>query len=366
MPTHFSVARPRPRICGFTRGVWLITLGVLLAAAQAGCVAHQIYNPEPEDYLRSLPIDAEVPGEYDLAVIEFDDYGELWHRDQLEDTLDLIHRRNAEAQRGVLVNVFIHGWTHDANPDRVEGDLNQFRLDLAHVAAKLKAQTTPGPDHVIGVFIGWRGATTRLPLAKQMTFYDRRWAAERMVSHDMRETLFRVTEATKSRPDSKCLEIGHSMGGLILGQTASHALATLLLIDGEAGFPAAVDLVLLINPAREALAAKQLVDFLKRTETRTELRSADGRVFPDRGPLIVSITSETDRATGAVYPVGRGLSTLGGAFRKDHPDGVPSQRHLVTHTEGHVPYLVSHTARLDEDGRVVLEEVPDRYNDTPF
>ncbi|MEM7624013.1 MAG: hypothetical protein AAF333_00130 [Planctomycetota bacterium] len=344
---------------------WLAACA-LLALMQIGCVPHRVYNPEPEDYLRNYPAAGEADARFDLAVIEFDDYGGLWNRDQLDGTIDLIQQRNAEAERGVLVSVFIHGWTHDADPHRPGGDLSGFRENLAWVAQRIEHGDGLPPDRVVGVYIGWRGATTRFPVAKQLTFYDRRWAAERMVSHDMRETLVRIAAATKSRPGSKCLQTGHSMGGLILGQAMSHTLATLLLVGDDDGEPAEIDLVLLANPARDALAAKQLVDFLKRTNTRTELRTPEGKVLPDRGPLIVSITSEADDATGLVYPLGRGLSTLGGAFRGDHAEGEPSQRHLVTHTEGHVPFLISHTARLDDDGRVVLEEAPGRYNDTPF
>ncbi|MEO1235248.1 MAG: hypothetical protein AAFX76_00525 [Planctomycetota bacterium] len=330
------------------------------------CVPLQNFNPQPSDYLQTIPLDDGSGHAYDLAVIEFDDYGGLWDIQQLEDTLDLIRQRNEESRNGVLVNVYIHGWTHDAEPDRPKGNLAQFRETLRRIKQQTLAEGPGSPDRVVGVYVGWRGATTRLPLLRELSFYDRRQAAERMTTHDMRETLIRITATTKEKKGSKCLQVGHSMGGLILGETMSDTVAVLAILAEGSDIPADADLVLLVNPARDGLAAKQFIDFLKRTRITTELRDPQGRVLPDRGPLIVSITSEADAATGTVYPLGRGAATLNAAFRKDHAEGEPSQRHLVTHTEGHIPFLVSHTARLDDAGRVVLEEVPGRYNDTPF
>ncbi|MEM8737858.1 MAG: hypothetical protein AAGG38_05180 [Planctomycetota bacterium] len=66
----------------------------------------------------------------------------------------------------------------------------------------------------------------------------------------------------------------------------------------------------------------------------------------------------------SVRNVRRSLATLGTAFRDDHAEGEPSQRHLVTHAEGHIDYPVSHRAEV-VDGEVELERVPGASNDTP-
>lgn len=83
------------------------------------------------------------------------------------------------------------------------------------------------------------------------------------------------------------------------------------------------------------------------------------------GPLIVSITSEDDDATGSAFPFGRSIQKLGTSFRRDHAPGAPSQSHLVRHAEGHVDALLSHRARV-VDGEVVLEPVEGSTNATPF
>jgi hypothetical protein len=155
------------------------------------------------------------------------------------------------------------------------------------------------------------------------------------------------------------------MGGLIVGKTIAPSLTTLLLSNGSSGTRLPVDLVLLQNPALDGLAAWQLIDFLKRNNATLELRTPDGSIEIAQGPIIASITSEADTATSTAYPFGRSLTSMFSAFRTDLAPGAPSQRQLATHAEGHVPFLVSHVATV-EDGEVVIRRVPDAWNDTPF
>jgi pimeloyl-ACP methyl ester carboxylesterase len=345
----------------------LLSLYALPMAAQVlgGCVAHQVYNEESHEYIQQIPVPGREGVEYDLAIIEFDDHGVFWKLEQLEDTLDLIERRNAESERGVFVIPFIHGWKNNADPRQKSGDLVRFREELATIASDLAASDYGTPDRLIGVYLGWRGATSRISIQKELTFWDRLTTAERVVSLTMRETLFRIMAATRVRPNSKCFVVGHSMGGLIVGKTLSPSLTTLLLANGSRGVRMPADLVLLLNPALDALSSWQFIDFLKRSNARLELRRANGEIMEAPGPIIASITSEADTATGRAYSFGRTVSSLFTAFRTDHDESHPSQRHLATHAEGHVDYLVSHRARV-EDGEVILERVPGAYNDTPF
>ncbi|MEO1130834.1 MAG: hypothetical protein AAFX05_14165 [Planctomycetota bacterium] len=337
----------------------------MVAPLIAGCVGHTVYNTEPEQYLRELAVEGHDDATFDLAIVEFDDHGVFWKIEQLEDTIDLIERRNAESERGILVLPYVHGWQNNADPDRTSGNLVSFREQLGNIARNLAAGDGTTPDRVVGVYLGWRGRTSYVPLHEQATFWDRRSTAERVVSLNMQEALLRITNTARSRPDSKCLVTGHSMGGMIVGKTLSPALTTLLLSNDGQGVPMPVDLIILLNPALDALASWQFIDFLKRSNAMLELRRSSGEFVAAPGPLIVSITSEADSATKTAYPFGRTVSSLFTAFRNDHDAGVPSQKHLARHAEGHVEYLVSHRARV-EDGEVILERIPGAYNDTPF
>ena len=61
----------------------------------------------------------------------------------------------------------------------------------------------------------------------------------------MRETLFRLTDTAKRRPDTKVLLSGHSMGGMILARTLAPTLSPLLLASGPEGVQVPADLILL-------------------------------------------------------------------------------------------------------------------------
>lgn len=365
---------PQKRTCtscnaysGFNRqpslSVLIAVLG-LLVFSFAGCTRHTLYNRDPEQYIRKIPVDQPGAATADLAIIEFDDQGVLWKQDQLEDAVRLIQIRNEETQTGTLVIIYIHGWLNNADPNDIEGSLERFQKSVYSTAAA-QSQKDSLADHVVGVFLGWRGKSNGTPLLREFTFWDRRQTAERLDSINMRETLFRIMKTAKQYPGSKCFVVGHSMGGLIVGKTLSPSLTTLLLSNEQRGTHLPVDLVLLQNPALDALSSWQFIDFLKRFEARLELRSLKGEVILPQGPAIASITSEADNVTQIAYTLGRKLENLFASYRKDTVGSEPKQRYLASHAEGHVEYLVSHRAYV-QDGEVVLERIPNAFNDTPF
>ncbi|MEO0632014.1 MAG: hypothetical protein AAFY46_15015, partial [Planctomycetota bacterium] len=197
-----------------------------------GCVANKQYNTLPDQYLTEVIPTADGTVAVDLAIIEFDEFGMLWDRQQLEDAIAMIEQRNADAERGVVVFTYTHGWMNNADQSREESDLTRFRDWSAGLAGRLDAQGESAPEHVVAVYLAWRGATTRLPLLSTATFWDRRRTAERVASYPMLETLIRIKTAAQSRPDSKIIVSGHSMGGLILTKTLAPSLNALLLHQG--------------------------------------------------------------------------------------------------------------------------------------
>ncbi|MEM1330949.1 MAG: hypothetical protein AAGG07_10340 [Planctomycetota bacterium] len=353
MPGRFLVA-----LAGFTASA---VLGLL----QAGCISNQLYNETADEYLLTLPRSPESTVGVDLAIIEFDEFGMLWQRSQLEDALELIAQRNKDSERGIMLVTFTHGWMNNADPSREEGDLRRFRDGMLSLASELETEGAPAPDHVIGVYLGWRGATNRVPGWSSLSFWDRKDAAERVASYQMRETLFRLTDAAKQRADSKVLLSGHSMGGMILARTLAPTISTLLLASDPAGIVVPLDLVILQNPALDALAAYQFIEFLKRAAVTPELRHADGTIEHAPGPVLVSITSESDWVTRVAYPAGQIFGNISKNFRADLGTNVPSQGRLANRAHGHLDFLVSHRATL-VDGEVVIERVPGAFNTTPF
>src|SRR5207302_888160 len=73
------------------------------------------------------------------------------------------------------------------------------------------------------------------------------------------------------------------------------------------------DLVVLLNSAAESIYAKELIDFFRANPQENTSRA--DFIGPDR-PLIVSVTSRADWATGMVFGIGTNISNAGGTFRE--------------------------------------------------
>ena len=350
----------------------LVGLGVVVAIGVAlplGCVGNREFNTAPEDYLRVNRTPGGLP--YVVSVVEFDDQGEPWNLEQLDAVVELIRTLNAESPHGIILHQFIHGWKSNASRDKKSGQrLAWFEGEIERLAGYSEAASTrdgvPGRP-VVGLFIGWRGRTYSLPVLIDASFWNRRVAAHRVASIGLIEALQRTLRAAGENPDSKCFLLGHSMGGLILEKTIGPAVMGEILQVERAGvsLPIGYDLVVSANPSTEALYTKQLTDVLKRSRVRLVLENDVGRRRTADGPMMVSITSESDGVTKWMVPLAMRVNSIFVRYRGGADAGMPSQKSLGLHTAGHLPALHSHTAEVRGD-EVILTEIPGRWNDTPF
>jgi len=348
----------------------LLLLSLALAAACCalwGCTSHMAYRAKA-GYLRRP-----APG-VSISVIELDDHGELWSRGQVNKALGVINQAQGGTEGpGAVVVVFVHGWQNNAshgNEDDPNGNLYNFKETLRKVRALEMQSTAPNevPRAVAGVYIGWRGEAIHPFLGFQLlSFYNRYNAARRVAASPApTEAILSVLKVGSANPRSRTVVIGHSFGGLILEKALSQPLVNLatdsalsqLNAQGAsrvepAEFPA--DLIVLVNPASPALFARSLLSSLEAWALPAK-DPVDAR-FACKGtprwrPLIVSVTSKGDSATGTAFPLG---TTLGYSLQRyrDYdgrgPDDAPvdnakqGQRYYATHTEGHVEQLFSHT-----------------------
>lgn len=279
---------------------------------------------------------------YDLAFVELDEQGELWSPAQVARALSLI-RQASETKEGAILLVFIHGWNHDAT----EGDANVegFRAWLASVS-EMEAQRAPeGPRRVIGVYLGWRGRSSRLGPLNVFTFFSRFAAAQRAASPATTQALYELMLAARRNPRSSTIVAGHSFGGLILESALAQALigslgAAIGSDQKEVQFPA--DLILLVNPASQAIVAKQLVEISERHHLKFVREDDEGRRY--EVPLVVSLTSNADTATALFFPIGMRLRGLAKRYRDYGPElcGRASQKTYFRGTAGHQQDLLSH------------------------
>ena len=318
----------------------LLILGSLILSSTA-CIPNQAYriaNP----VLHETPPSYCPAGsaKYTLAFIEFDDMGELWDAKEPDAAIEEIRRQRNDAP---LVLLFVHGWKNDASDK--SGNVWGFRCELADIANRYHRS-------VIGVYLGWRGGVTDVPLFQDFTFWNRITAASRIPGAHMTDVIMRIMRETKGRDgnrDATLIAVGHSFGGLVLERAVTQALVERIEdADGEAGsevaFPA--DLVVFLNEAGPALQAKQLLDLLAKKQA--EFSGPSG----DRDPLLVSMTSKGDTATHLAFPGGQTLSLFKVDLRKyagNDEFGIEDQKSYYLHTTANTVALQSHVIGTNDD-----------------
>ena len=302
-----------------------------VSICMAGCASFEQYRtdynlcpvnsadsaPQCESHASLQQVTNQDGGNYLLGFIEFDDQGQLWDRKQMDAVVGKLYEQ--VGAQDLLMVVFVHGWKHSAAPG--DKNIDTFREVLANVA-KAEAQQSRlagvPPRQVAGVYLGWRGGSLTVPWIENLTFWERKNTANKVGHGGVTEVLTRL-ELIKLDKDStvqsgsrtKLAVVGHSFGGLVVNAALSQILEARFVRtigpDGRAtnaeGFG---NLVVLINPAVEALAYAPLSD----------MSTERGSYFDNQLPVLVALTSEADMATRYAFPAGRWVSTL---FEKTVP-----------------------------------------------
>ena len=320
-----------------------LTLPVLMAAGllALSCTANQMHRP----------VNVEDHPDYSLAFIEFDDQGELWAPSQLDRALALLEHENRWPS-GIALAVYIHGWNNSASEEEEregKGSVYAFRQILSRLRADYQQRFPEADLPVVGIYLSWRGKVSSVPLVRELSFYNRRGAAERIAGPSATEAIYRLLTTARENPRTRSVLIGHSFGSMILERALSQAvIGALLAAPGEELiFPA--DLVVLFNPAGSAIQTKQLVDMLARNRLKTFRLDENGRRV--ERPLLVSFTSATDRATRSFFPLGMGLKGVSKKFRPygaEYCSPISNQKFLYSHTAGHTPALFSHEITVSD------------------
>jgi hypothetical protein len=322
-------------------------LTAALAAILASCASFGPYHADsPEKPFNSVR--GPTNGRYKLAFIEFDDQGSLLDNYQLKAALDVIH----QAPRPFLF-VYIHGWQNNAN----SGDVCRFEHFLDTVSSFPEA--TGGSANVIGVYIAWRGRDLTFPGLNLLTFYSRKAVAGQIASQvSCLATLDELALASRdpSKKQHSCVLIGHSFGGLLLGNTLSHSILGVSGAGTRNSNP--WDMAVTFNSADSSISTRQLMkelDYLYKYDparhayvSRSAGEEAETAV-PENRPFLVFLQSENDSATGTFFPIGTEFYNLIGL--RYHWEKVPvpghhgekiSEREFYTHTPGNNPYLVNY------------------------
>jgi hypothetical protein len=312
----------------------------------------------------------QAEADYHLAFVEFDDQGWFANRTQMEALFMTLHRiEQEEKQRTgghVLILLYAHGWKHDAS--QCDDNVICFSRLLERVDILERNLQTPGKNRrVVGVYVGWRGLSVKGGPLSNVTFWTRKSTAERVGRGGVTELLTRLNQYRAMRnpqrdEDKTQLVItGHSFGGLIIYSALSHSLmeraADIGTIrgaecvdlgrDDSAGQTRTCyrtarsfgDLVVLVNPALEGSQYEPLYHI------------ATNRCYNSRQrPVMLTVTSEGDYATGLAFPLGRKVSSLSERARSSE------QEEAILKTVGHAGRYQTHR---------LLWEPPEGTKSTP-
>jgi hypothetical protein len=291
--------------------------------------------------------------DYRLAFVEFDDHGRMFDAAQLDRAVDVIARARAvPGRKPPVVAVFVHGWKNNASDG--SGNVWGFRQVLGGLALQYPQQD------IVGIYIGWRGATISAPILKEFTVFDRHHASQRIPKPVIVEAIQRIMKTAKTGErggdpaPATIVLIGHSFGGAVLEAAVTPTVLSSIDDARTASRPTVTwpaDLIMFLNEAQEAERSYPLIERM-----RNELEDRNPCVAPAAGtprnqrPAILSISSVGDVATRAFFP---GEQLIARPFQRRHyagadPYGVGGAR-VYYSTTAHISTFRSHVfGRFDD------------------
>ncbi len=286
----------------------------------------------------------------------------------------------------VMLVMYCHGWKNNSQSE----DVVKFNSFLAKLASS--PEIAQKHLHVHGVYLSWRGNVVRPYVDRtdgfyldslnnfgetivdkhynrwsdwigfvpeNIDFFTRQRAAEHLVSGlPMARAIFTYASAAKDygqKPENEVFVAGHSMGALMLERALGQALTGSVVMEWwNGGAKAAAqkkpalpfDFILFLNSAAPSIYAKEMRDFLEAN------RAAQNRDPGRNAPVIVSLTSTADSATGAIYPLANTFAPLRPSLKRRYTSGIFGdngqthegirQSEFYSKTPGHQPYLINH------------------------
>src|ERR1700722_10382122 len=276
--------------------------------------------------------------EYQLAIVEFDDQGRCYSRQQMKEVADWVSSR---MDRDVIIVVFVHGWKHNARSDDQNlADFQKVLTETVQLERAEQAKHGNAPRPVLGVFVGWRGLSLydRFDVLANLTFWDRQGAGRRVAVGSVRELFGRFRHYRNHRVDEKgaplLVIVGHSFGGMIVYSALAQSLIEAASTTRPEISTRFADLVLLVNPAFEAARYLPIYDLLRERSPPEDA---------NQPPVFVCATATNDWATGIAFPIGNAYCLLTESRRGRE------ERQAMINTMGHLDWLTTHDLTTTDD-----------------
>jgi hypothetical protein len=335
-----------------------LRVALILLLLAGGCALLMHLTQTPEQAYFPIPAGTEkihptLP--IHLGVVELDDEGQLYEggqEKQLEPILKLLR------ERPTFLVLFIHGWHNDTSGKTL--DLSRFRSALA---TNWDGSTDPAMVQVVGVFVGWRGTSSRVPGLRHLTYGDRYRTATRIAaSPGSRDVFDQLIQATRTHTyGTRVLLTGHSMGGAILEGIYASQLESILAQDQAAdgnwcyrNHARLADSVLLVNSASDWRESEPRVATFSRAYAAMFPEGKEYTLTNLERPVVTYLTSVTDSATSHVHGIGQGVIMLRGWGQ-----AVGQRREMWTHR----PQIVTARELLPGNEAGALKVTSDNYRD---
>ena len=333
-------------------------------------------------------IESKAVGEghpYSCSFVEFDGRGDFIDFEQYKAAWRKVHELATDGR--LLLVQYCHGWKNNSQ----SGDVVEFNSFLRLLANSPDIQKQGLRVH--GVYLAWRGNAfkpavnlnspyakllrkdfqdedivnpkhhRKLPLftwaGEQLSYWGRKKAAEADVAGaPLARTVFACANVAKKRNSrNRVFVMGHSMGALLLEKSVGQAIVGQLAAENpwfdvtavSKVNPTPFDLMLFVNSAAPSTHSKQLSDVLwGHQQALKKMKPVPPHAD---APLIMSVTSEADSATGKVHPLGNLLAGLSPSLQRRHKDvfqkegekeATIHQSYYYRRTPGHNPLLVDH------------------------
>lgn len=270
-----------------------------------------------------------------VRFVEYDDFGNAFNRAQLNETLSAA---SAVARRDGIIVVYVHGWEHNAQSG--DDDVESFYHAMQD-AQKIDLMQYKDKREVFGIYIGWRGKSSRIPGVSKLTFWERKTTAQAIGDGAVFELFRRLANERQKSPHSRLVLIGHSFGAAVTYASVFHSITSQIIDDPSNANEVKLtssdaskrwDMVVLINPAFEAM------------QLRSHLELARSREYlPSQLPHLMMITTQADWATRIAFPAGRYVRSI---FNKYGDDASPE---LYRTAVGHyLPYVTHQLAAVKD------------------